>query len=95
MINQSDCPMNFNFSHVFYSNLVVHRYEKRYTDDLLKEEEVKVNSFKETTSRPDVKQATNQIKASTSASEQDLDVFLLGDLGDSDDGGPGNQNLVT
>lgn len=54
-----------------------------------------MDSVKETTSSPDVKQASNQIKTSTSVSEQDLDVFLLGDLGDSDDGGPGNQILVT
>ncbi|PON82985.1 BSD domain containing protein [Trema orientale] len=41
----------------------------------------------EITSKAEVKEANQQSKTSTSSStEQDLDVFLLGDLGDSDDG---------
>ncbi|CAM8911276.1 unnamed protein product [Rhodiola kirilowii] len=70
-------------------NTHVAPYEKRYTEDLLKEEEeVKIDSVKEATSKSEIKHVNNQIKTSASASEQDLDVFLLGDLGDSDDGGP-------
>jgi len=39
-----------------------------------------------TISKPEGAKATQPLKKATSSSEQDLDVFLLGDLGDSDDG---------
>ncbi|XP_075480534.1 uncharacterized protein LOC142521193 [Primulina tabacum] len=69
-------------------------YEKRYLDDLklkseekAKDTEVKEVSSDGTSSKKGEgisKQNSNNAKSSTS--EQDLDVFLLGDLGDSDDG---------
>lgn len=67
-------------------------HEKRYMEEKLKSAEVKDNNTKETskvgmTSKSGVKETNLQSKTSTSsATEQDLDVFLLGDLGDSDDG---------
>ncbi|XP_073295503.1 uncharacterized protein [Primulina huaijiensis] len=69
-------------------------YEKRYLDDLklkskekAKDTEVKEVSSDGTSSKKGEgisRQNSNNAKSSTS--EQDLDVFLLGDLGDSDDG---------
>ncbi|KAK4436953.1 hypothetical protein Salat_0029200 [Sesamum alatum] len=69
-------------------------YEKRYTEDVkLKAEEkvqdiaVKEDSSGETSSKTadeTSKQKSNNVKSA--ASEQDLDVFLLGDLEDGDDG---------
>ncbi|GAB2289737.1 hypothetical protein Dimus_024043 [Dionaea muscipula] len=70
-------------------------YEKRYMEELaLKSpEQKKDDRLKETpeggaSSRPDGTVTGPQIKTKTSSAEQDLDVFLLGDLGDSDDEGP-------
>lgn len=69
-------------------------YEKRYMEGLkLKsEEEIKDNNNRasetakvETSSKPPEVKGKN-LQSKTSATEQDLDVFLLGDLGDSDDG---------
>lgn len=40
----------------------------------------------EITSKPEAKEVNQQIKTSSSSTEQDLDEFLLGDPGDSDDG---------
>lgn len=72
-------------------------YEKRYVEDmkLKSAEQEKIDKVEESmkpviTSKEQVKEANQQSKTATSLSaEQDLDVFLLGDPGDSDDG-PGN-----
>ena len=82
----------FYFLHCSFS------YEKKYReavesklagqikDNGVQEEPTKV----ETTSEAEVKEAYQQRKTSTSSStEHDLDTFLLGDPGDSDDDGPG------
>ncbi|KAK1272654.1 hypothetical protein QJS04_geneDACA016533 [Acorus gramineus] len=76
------------------------RYEKQYMEEgMLKsaqrkqEDEVKENSTKGSISKTEVTEKPEtklQNRTSTpSTTEQDLDVFLLGDLG-SDDEGPGN-----
>ncbi|KAK4395802.1 hypothetical protein Sango_1734500 [Sesamum angolense] len=70
-------------------------YEKRYTEDvkLKAEEKVEDTAVKEDSSSSEKssktadetsKQKSNNVKSATS--EQDLDVFLLGDLEDGDDG---------
>ena len=52
-----------------------------------KDDAVKEPTKAEITSKAEVKEANQQSKTSTrSSTEQDLDVFLLGDPGDSDDG---------
>lgn len=69
-------------------------YEKQYMEDvkLKSTEQVKEDNEKEipkvgTTVKAEAKETKKQSKTSTSSpSEQDLDVFLLGDLGDSDEG---------
>ncbi|KNA03635.1 hypothetical protein SOVF_207270, partial [Spinacia oleracea] len=70
-------------------------YEKRYDEEVkLKAEEqekAKADKEKETVARVAESKAdgagpTQPLKTATSSAEQDLDVFLLGDLGDSDDG---------
>nr|XP_048330357.1 uncharacterized protein LOC125422497 isoform X2 [Ziziphus jujuba var. spinosa] len=69
-------------------------YEKRYVEDmkLKSAEHEKVDKAEEPmkdgiTSEEQVKDANHQSKTATSSSaEQDLDAFLLGDPGDSDDG---------
>ncbi|XP_057952383.1 uncharacterized protein LOC131146664 isoform X2 [Malania oleifera] len=68
-------------------------YEKRYMEEVKMNstEQVKDDRVMETskvaTSKPEAKGVKEQSKTSTSShTEQDLDVFLLGDLGDSDDG---------
>nr|XP_048328856.1 uncharacterized protein LOC112491759 [Ziziphus jujuba var. spinosa] len=69
-------------------------YEKRYAEDmkLKSAEQEKVDKAEEPmkdgiTSEEQVKDANHQSKTATSSSaEQDLDAFLLGDPGDSDDG---------
>lgn len=72
------------------------RYEKSYNEEakLKAAEEEKAKAEKEkdivksvAVSKPDGAEATQPLKKATSSAEQDLDVFLLGDLGDSD--GPG------
>lgn len=68
------------------------RYEKKYEAAKLKSaEQEKDDKAKETSedaaiSKPEGAKSTPPLKKATSSSEQDLDVFLLGDLGDSDDG---------
>lgn len=68
------------------------RYEKKYEEAKLKSaEQEKDDKAKETSedaaiSKPEGAKSTQPLKKATSSSEQDLDVFLLGDLGDSDDG---------
>lgn len=68
------------------------RYEKKYEEAKLKSaEQEKDDKAKETSedaaiSKPEGAKSTPPLKKATSSSEQDLDVFLLGDLGDSDDG---------
>ncbi|OMO69932.1 hypothetical protein COLO4_28855 [Corchorus olitorius] len=75
-------------------------FEKRYmeeikqnsadqvtTENVKKSSDVEINSkpeAKEITSKPEAKETKQQSKTSTSSTEQDLDVFLLG--GDSDEG---------
>ncbi|XP_021731057.1 uncharacterized protein LOC110697967 [Chenopodium quinoa] len=70
-------------------------YEKRYDEEvkLKAAEQEKAEAEKEkeivasvAESKTDVAEPTRPLKTSTSSAEQDLDVFLLGDLGDSDDG---------
>ncbi|GAB4860910.1 hypothetical protein Ancab_036071 [Ancistrocladus abbreviatus] len=68
-------------------------YEKRYMEEskLKSAEQEKDDKSKEaqtgsTVSKPDAPETSRQLKTSTSSAEQDLDVFLLGDLGDSDEG---------
>ncbi|OVA16899.1 BSD [Macleaya cordata] len=68
-------------------------YEKRYMEEVklksveqVKDDEVKSNEPAGTASKPEVTEPTRQIKTSLSSSEQDLDIFLLGDLGSSDEG---------
>lgn len=67
------------------------RYEKRYNEDARRRsaEEVK-NDMKSsevgTLSKSETGKTVQKTKSvSSEAAEQDLDVFLLGDLGDSDD----------
>lgn len=63
-------------------------YEKRYNEDAKQKaaEEVKDISTVGTVSKTEVEGMNQKNKSTTSsATEQDLDVFLLGDLGDSDD----------
>lgn len=79
-------------------------YEKKYREAVesksagqIKDERVQEGPTKvETTSKVEVKEANPQSTTSTSSStEQDLDVFLLGEAGDSDDDdGPGAYILV-
>lgn len=79
-------------------------YEKKYREavesksaEQIKDERVQEAPTKvETTSKVEVKEANPQSTTSTSSStEQDLDVFLLGEAGDSDDDdGPGAYILV-
>ena len=82
----------FYFLHCSFS------YEKKYREAVesklagqIKDNGVQEQPTKvETTSEAEVKEAYQQRKTSTSSStEQDLDTFLLGDPGDSDDDGPG------
>ncbi|XP_023925891.1 uncharacterized protein LOC112037308 [Quercus suber] len=68
-------------------------YEKRYVEDpkLKSTEQVKDDGAEESqkieiTSKPEAKEVNQKIKTSSSSTEQDLDEFLLGDPGDSDDG---------
>lgn len=89
------------FNRIWQCNLlyvmVPYSYEKRYVEDmkLKSAEHEKVDKAEEPmkdgiTSEEQVKDANHQSKTATSSSaEQDLDAFLLGDPGDSDDG-PGN-----
>ncbi|GMN61710.1 hypothetical protein TIFTF001_030798 [Ficus carica] len=77
-------------------------YEKKYREavesksaEQIKDERVQEGPTKvETTSKVEVKEANPQSTTSTSSStEQDLDVFLLGEAGDSDDDdGPVDHN---
>lgn len=71
-------------------------YEKKYNEEAklkaAEQEKAKAEKEKEivesvAVSKPDGAEPTRTLKTSTSSAEQDLDVFLLGDLGDSD--GPG------
>uniref|UniRef100_A0A7C8YI24 BSD domain-containing protein n=2 Tax=Opuntia streptacantha TaxID=393608 RepID=A0A7C8YI24_OPUST len=69
------------------------RYENKYMEEakLKAAEQEKDDKAEETgkdttISKPEGAKATQPLKKATSSSEQDLDVFLLGDLGDSDDG---------
>ncbi|KAL9263072.1 hypothetical protein AKJ16_DCAP26952, partial [Drosera capensis] len=71
-------------------------YEKRYMSELAakskeekKDDRSKENPQGDAAPKPDGAAASTQTKARASSSEQDLDVFLLGDLGDSDEEGPG------
>lgn len=76
------------------NNVTVYcRYEKDYTEDvsLKAAEKIKETEVKESSSSVRSKEANEISKpkennAKPSSSEQDLDVFLLGDLEDSDDG---------
>ncbi|EXB89106.1 hypothetical protein L484_016666 [Morus notabilis] len=67
-----------------YREAVESKSAEQIKDNGVQEEPMKV----ETTSEAEVKEANQQRKTSTSSStEQDLDTFLLGDPGDSDDDG--------
>lgn len=76
------------------SVIIPFSYEKQYMEDMkLKSvEQVKDEKAKEPTevgiiSKEEVQEVNQKSKTVTSSSaEQDLDVFLLGDPGDSDDG---------
>ncbi|KMT10862.1 hypothetical protein BVRB_5g113600 [Beta vulgaris subsp. vulgaris] len=68
-------------------------YEKKYNEEAklkaAEQEKAKAEKEKEivesvAVSKPDGAEPTRTLKTSTSSAEQDLDVFLLGDLGDSD-----------
>ncbi|KAF3948353.1 hypothetical protein CMV_025635 [Castanea mollissima] len=68
-------------------------YEKQYMEDLklkpteqVKDDGAEESQKIEITSKPEAKEVKQQIKTSSSSTEQDLDEFLLGDPGDSDDG---------
>lgn len=70
-------------------------YEKRYDEEVklkaAEQEKAKADKEKETVasvteSKPDAAKPTRPLKTSTSSADQDLDVFLLGDLGESDEG---------
>ncbi|XWS37238.1 hypothetical protein CRYUN_Cryun19dG0026200 [Craigia yunnanensis] len=72
-------------------NSHVARYEKQYMEDVeqksaeqVTDEKVKESSNVEMTSNQQAKETKQHSKSSTSSTEQDLDVFLLG--GDSDEG---------
>ncbi|XAR63843.1 hypothetical protein NMG60_11023960 [Bertholletia excelsa] len=67
-------------------------YEKRYMEEAklkaaeeVKDDKMKGTSTGDTTAKNEAK-GINQKTNASSATEQDLDVFLLGDLADSDDG---------
>lgn len=73
--------------------MVSNRYEKQYMEEKLKSSEqdnddkVKEPSTAAVDPKTDTRTSNQQSKTSTSSStEQDLDAFLLGDLGDSDEG---------
>ncbi|KAL9270077.1 hypothetical protein AKJ16_DCAP09564, partial [Drosera capensis] len=75
-------------------------YEKRYMAELaakFKEEKEddrsRENPQGDEAPMSDGAAVSTQAKARASASEQDLDVFLLGDLGDSDEEGPGKSSF--
>ncbi|KAF5933797.1 hypothetical protein HYC85_029968 [Camellia sinensis] len=88
-------------SHKYYSDLVIWigthetsklRYERRYMEEArlkaaeqAKDDKKKEASTSGTTSETETG-GINQKSKTSPTSEQDLDVFLLGDLGDSDDG---------
>ncbi|KAL5723326.1 hypothetical protein ACHQM5_006737 [Ranunculus cassubicifolius] len=63
-------------------------YEKRYTEELKSAETVKGVNTSAVVGSSTKPEATTQAKLSktSTSSEQDLDVFLLGDLGSDDDG---------
>lgn len=72
-------------------NTHVAPYEKRYTEEVKiktadKENDNKPKEGTGTTATSESTDANRQSKTSTSSAEQDLDVFLLGDLGSSDEG---------
>lgn len=74
-------------------NSHVSPYEMRYMEEFqmkttkqLKDNAGMEKSEVEGTSKLESKEVKNQIKTSKSSNEQDLDVFLLGDPGDSDEG---------
>ena len=65
-------------------------YEKQYMEDakLKSSEQVKDHKVMEPLevgSNQEVQEVKKETKTSTSTTEQDLDVYLLGDTGDSDD----------
>lgn len=64
--------------------------ENKKSDEKVKEDAAAVaSSTAETVSKTEASEANQKTKSTTTkATDQDLDVFLLGDLGDSD-GGPG------
>ncbi|XP_039131557.1 uncharacterized protein LOC120267944 [Dioscorea cayenensis subsp. rotundata] len=71
-------------------------YERQYMEELLaktleqtSDESLKVNPTTVPASMSDVKQTKLDSKASSSKAEDDLDVFLLGDLGSDDEVDPG------
>lgn len=68
------------------------RYEKRYNEDAKRisaekvKDDIKISEVG-TVPKPESGEAIQKSKSvSSAATEQDLDVFLLGDHGDSDDG---------
>ncbi|GMH21545.1 hypothetical protein Nepgr_023387 [Nepenthes gracilis] len=70
----------------------VSQYEKQYMEQLAVESAEQENDDKSkdnpkaAPSKSDQSETSQKIKKSTSSAEQDLDVFLLGDLADSDEG---------
>ncbi|KAF6169143.1 hypothetical protein GIB67_038640 [Kingdonia uniflora] len=78
-------------------NTHVAPYEKRYMEHIQLKSIEKAIEGKEkdnppvgTTSRSEAIEPNRQIKTSTSSAEQDLDIFLLGDLGSDDEGSGDN-----
>ena len=86
------CLSQFRSSQLFVVKI---RFETRYNEEAklkaAEEEKAKAEKEKEaaksvSVSKPDGAESTRPLKTATSSAEQDLDVFLLGDLGDSDEG---------
>lgn len=60
--------------------------ESKLKEEQEKEDKAKEASKSEAVSRSDGTGTSQKSKSSKSSAEQDLDIFLLGDLGDDDDG---------
>ena len=74
--------------------MVIIRYEKKYEEAKLKSAEQERDNIVDDEPTKVGAEAAQSLKKATSAAEQDLDVFLLGDLADSDEG-PGAFSICT
>ncbi|KAF8399218.1 hypothetical protein HHK36_015083 [Tetracentron sinense] len=76
--------------------MIEFKYEKQYMEEVQLKSAEQAKELKETptigaTSKTELTETNRQSKTSTTSSaEQDLDIFLLGDLGDSDEGPDGD-----